>query len=86
MISKEQLKHIDADSLMHHIELLCDVARVEQMILEQYADGFEDATIVFTHKFSDIILDELEEGGYTYKAEQISELDSGIDFYKVTVK
>ena len=86
MISREQLKHIDADSLMRHIELLCDVARVEQMILEQYANGLEEAKIVFTHKFSDIILDELEEGGYTYKAEQISELDSGIDFYKVMVK
>lgn len=86
MISKEQLKHIDADALWQEKELHCDLARVEEMIIEQYANGLDEAVILFTHKFSDIILDKLEEGGYTYNAEQISKLDTGIDFYKVMLK
>lgn len=86
MISKEQLKHIDADELLHHIELLEQVAQVEQIILKAYAEGLDKITVAFKHKFLNVILDELEKGEYAYKEERTSELDDGIDFYEVTIK
>lgn len=86
MISKEQLKHIDADALLQHIELLEHVTQVEQIILKAYAEGLDKITVIFKHKFSDVILEELDEGKYSYKDERISELDDGLDFYEVTIK
>lgn len=86
MISKEQLKHIDANALLYHIDLLYQIGRVEQMIMKSLADGLNEAMVVFEHKFSDVILEELDKGGYTYEASQISELNDGTDFYKVIIK
>lgn len=86
MISKEQLKHIDADALLYHIELLENVTQVEQIILKAYVDGLNKITVIFKHKFSDVILEKLDEGKYSYKDERISELDDGLDFYEVTIK